>query len=153
MARLLVVHHSPSPRLHVALDSVLTGADEVPDVSVVDRPALRATASDLLEADAVIVGTTANLGYISGALKHFFDTVYHPCLTATVGLAFGFYVHGDDDTAGAQRAVQKITTGLQWRLAAGPVLLSGGPAEVDTAACWNLGATLALAAADAVEAN
>ena len=54
----------------------------------------------MLEADGVLLGTPANIGYMSGALKHFFDTVYYPCLDATVGLPFGVYVHGNDDTAG-----------------------------------------------------
>src|SRR3712207_8818071 len=53
--------------------------------------------SDLLAADGVLLGTPANIGYMSGALKHFFDTVYYPCLDATVGLPYGVYVHGNED--------------------------------------------------------
>ena len=37
---------------------------------------------------------------MSGALKHFFDTIYHLCMDAT-GDALGLVVHGNDDTAGA----------------------------------------------------
>lgn len=49
---------------------------ELGDVDVIVRPALEATAEDVLAADGFVLGTTANFGYISGALKHFFDTTY-----------------------------------------------------------------------------
>src|SRR3712207_9395811 len=71
--------------------------------------------SDLLAADGVLLGTPANIGYMSGALKHFFDTVYYPCLDATVGLPYGVYVHGNDDTAGALRSIERITGALRWK--------------------------------------
>src|SRR6266540_5912555 len=97
-------------------DAVLSGAtdDAIEGVEVVARAALAATAVDVLGADGYVLGTPANLGYISGALKHFFDQIYYPCLDATAGRPFGFYVHGNDDTAGAVAAIQKITTGLRW---------------------------------------
>src|SRR3712207_9074428 len=66
-------------------------------------------------ADGVLLGTPANIGYMSGALKHFFDTVYYPCLDATVGLPYGVYVHGNDDTAGALRSIERITGALRWK--------------------------------------
>jgi multimeric flavodoxin WrbA len=96
-----------------------------------------------LEADGYLLGTPANLGYISGALKHFFDTIYYPCLDATAGRPYGLYVHGNNDTAGAERAVQTITTGLQWKRAYDPVAVVGEPARDDLDRCWDLGATLA----------
>src|SRR3712207_1403897 len=95
--RLLVVHHTPSPALQAVLEAVKEGAALVDDVELVLRPALSAGAADLLAADGVLLGTPANIGYMSGALKHFFDTVYYPCLDATPGLPYGVYVHGNDD--------------------------------------------------------
>ena len=113
MARLLIVHHTPSPALHTLFEAVRSGATDpqITGVEVVARPALVARPIDVLEADGYLLGTPANLGYISGALKHFFDTIYYPCLEATAGRPFGVYVHGNDDTAGALRAIDKITTG------------------------------------------
>src|SRR3954470_14678754 len=98
--RLLVVHHTPSPNLQAVLEAVKEGVAMVDDVELALRPTLSAGAADVLAADGVLLGTTANIGYMSGALKHFFDTVYSPCLDATVGLPYGVYVHGGDDTAG-----------------------------------------------------
>jgi NAD(P)H-dependent FMN reductase len=145
MARLLIVHHTPSPALHTLFESVREGATDpqIEGVEVVVRPALGATAVDVLEADGYLLGTPANLGYISGALKHFFDTIYYPCLEATVGRPFGVYVHGNDDTGGALRAVEKITTGLQWKAAQAPVSVVGAVSQDDRDACWELGAALA----------
>src|SRR5689334_25419189 len=105
MARLLVVHHTASPACEEMLDAVLAGArtDEIEGVEVEVRPALSATASDVLAADGFILGTPANIGYMSGALKHFFDQIYYPCRQATEGRPYGYYVHGNNDTAGAVR--------------------------------------------------
>ena len=79
---------------------------------------------------------------MSGALKHFFDQIYYPCLDATVGRPFGFWVHGNDDTTGAVRAIEVVTTGLRWRLAQAPVSVVGSPSATDVEACWELGASV-----------
>jgi multimeric flavodoxin WrbA len=145
MPTLLVVQHTTSPALHSMFDAVMAGAtdDQIEDVTVVSKPALAATVPDVLAADGYLLGTPANLGYMSGALKHFFDQIYYPCLAATVRRPYGLYVHGNNDTTGAVRAIEKITTGLQWRAAQAPVLVLGDPSAEDLAACWELGAALA----------
>jgi multimeric flavodoxin WrbA len=145
MPRLLIVHHTPSPATHSLFESVRSGATDpqITGVDVVTRPALTATAVDVLEADGYVLGTPANLGYISGALKHFFDQIYYPCLDATVGRPFGLYVHGSSDTGGAVKAVDVITRGLQWHLAQAPVSVTNEPTRADLDACWELGAALA----------
>lgn len=145
MPRLLIVHHTPSPNLQAMFEAVVSGAttDEIEGVEVVRRPALAATVPDVLEADGYLLGTPANLGYLSGALKHFFDQIYYPCLDATRGRPFGYYVHGGSDVAGAVRAIESITTGLGWTQAAAGVTVTGEPTKADLEACWELGATLA----------
>ncbi|SLJ29441.1 multimeric flavodoxin WrbA [Mycobacteroides abscessus subsp. abscessus] len=90
-----------------------------------------------------MLGTPANLGYMSGALKHAFDTVYYPCLDATRGRPFGLYLHGNEGTEGAEKGVTSITTGLGWVKAAEYVVVSGKPSKDDLEACWELGATVA----------
>jgi multimeric flavodoxin WrbA len=143
--RLLVVQHTPSPATRLLLEEVLAGAGlpELAGVEVVHRPALVASAVDVLTADGYLLGTPANFGYMSGALKHFFDVVYYPCLDATAGRPYGLWVHGNDDTAGAVRAVQAIVTGLGWSAAANPLGLTGTPDAKAREACRDLGATLA----------
>ncbi|MGW2521405.1 flavodoxin family protein [Streptomyces sp. NPDC001617] len=150
MPTLLIVHHTPSPHCQAMLEAVVSGATapEIEGVEVVRRPALSASASDVLAADACLLGTPANIGYMSGALKHFFDQIYYPCLDATQGRPYGYYVHGGSDVTGAVRAVESITTGLGWRAAAKPVTVTGEPRKADLEACWELGATLAAALTD-----
>jgi multimeric flavodoxin WrbA len=143
MPLLLVVHHTPSPAMQALLEAARAGAALVPEIEVVSRPALTAGAADLLAADAVLLGTPAHLGYMSGALKHFFDTVYYPCLEAKVGMPYAVYVHGQNDTTGAMRSIEKATTGMRWKLVAEPVLVVGEPTAADRDALTELGGTLA----------
>ena len=147
--RLLVVHHTPSPALQELLEAALDGArdPEANDgsVEVVVRPALTASVVDALEADGYLLGTPANIGYISGAMKHFFDTIYYPCLEATRGRPFGAWVHGNLDLAGAVRALDGITSGLQWRAARPVVEITGSPEKTDREAVRDLASLVTVA--------
>jgi hypothetical protein len=53
------------------------------------------------------------------------------------------YVHGNNDTGGAVRAVEAITTGLRWHRVRPPVAVAGEVRPPDLEACWELGATVA----------
>jgi len=145
VARLLVVHHTPSPGTDDLLGAVRDGASDpaISGVEVVLRPALGATVPDVLGADGYLLGTPANFGYMSGALKDFFDRIYYPCLDATVGRPYGLWVHGNQDTEGAVRSVEAIVTGLRWRRAAATVSVRDRPERADLDACRELGAVLA----------
>lgn len=156
MPRLLVVHHSPTPIVRSLTDQVVAGAhdDAIEGVEVVVRPALEADADDVLAADGYLLGTTANFGYMSGALKHFFDTIF---LTAGGALTddgsagatergkkpFGLWVHGRYDTTGAVRSVQSIVQALPWAQSAEVLEVLGEPSEQDRQAAYELGGTLA----------
>jgi multimeric flavodoxin WrbA len=142
---LLIIHHTPSPHTQEMFEAVVAGATdpEIEGVDVVRRPALGVSSNDVLDADGYLLGTPANLGYMSGALKHAFDVIYYPCLDATRGRPFGLYLHGNEGTEGAEHGVDAITAGLGWVKAAEYVVVSGKPAKADLEACWELGATLA----------
>ncbi|MGH8962640.1 MAG: flavodoxin family protein [Jatrophihabitantaceae bacterium] len=145
MAQLLVVHHTTSPALQELLDAALGGtrAEGLDGVEVIVRPALAATALDVLAADGFLLGTPANIGYLSGAMKLFFDTVYYPCLTAKTGAPYGLYVHGNNDAVGAIRAAESITKAMGWQRVHDPVTVIGAPAKIDLEAVWELAATVA----------
>ena len=83
--RLLIVAHAPSRNTERLRDAVVAGA-RAPEIENVDVEAMNpfaATPNDVLAAQAVILGTTENLGYMSGALKDFFDRCYYPLLERT----------------------------------------------------------------------
>ena len=156
MSTLLVVHHSPTPSVRALTDAVVAGThdDEIEGVTVVVRPALKATAEDVLAADGYLLGTTANFGYMSGALKHFFDTIFleaggalsddGSAATASGGKKpFGLYVHGRYDTTGAVRSVLSIVQALPWAQAAETLEVIGDVTEEHAAAAYELGGTLA----------
>lgn len=145
MARLLIVHHTPSPKVDTLVESLVDGArnPQIEGVEVVTRAALAASAVDVLDADGYVLATPANLGYMSGALKHFFDLIYYPCLRETVGRPYGMFVHGNDDVDGAIKGIERIVRGLRWRLVAEPVRCVGEPGSSDVDAVWELGAVAA----------
>jgi NAD(P)H-dependent FMN reductase len=127
------------------LEAVLAGTkDEAIDgVEVVVRPALSAATVDVLDADGYLLGTPANIGYISGALKHFFDTVYYPVLEATKGRPYAAYVHANLGADGAVRAIEAITSGLGWSPVAPVRVVEGSVDRSDREALYELGATVA----------
>ncbi|WP_099022707.1 flavodoxin family protein [Mycolicibacterium palauense] len=142
---LLVVHHTPSPATREVLEAVLEGArdPEITGVDVVVRPALAATLPDMLDADGYLFGTTANFGYMSGALKHFFDTVYYPSLDHVAGRPYGLWVHGNNDTVGASAAVERIVAGLALERVAEILELTGTVDAGVRERAYELGGTLA----------
>lgn len=142
---LLVVHHTPSPGTRELLEAVLAGANdpEIGGVDVTVRPALAATLPDMLDADGYLFGTTANFGYMSGALKHFFDTVYYASLDHVAGRPYGLWVHGNNDTAGAVNAVERLATGLALAKAADALEVVGGVDAGVRERAYELGGTLA----------
>ncbi|ORB86465.1 flavodoxin [Mycobacterium kansasii] len=142
---LLVVHHTPSPHCQEMFEAVVSGATdpEIEGVELLRRPALTVSPVEMLEADGYVLGTPANLGYLSGALKHAFDQSYYQLLDCTRGRPFGVYIHGNEGTEGAERGLTAITTGLGWVQAAETVVVMGKPSKADLEACWNLGATVA----------
>ncbi|MGD1254073.1 flavodoxin family protein [Mycobacterium seoulense] len=142
---LLIVHHTPSPHCQEMFEAVVAGATdpEIEGVEVLRRPALTVSPVEMLSADGYVLGSPANLGYMSGALKHAFDCAYYQLLDSTRGRPFGLYLHGNEGTEGAERGVMSITTGLGWTKATETVVVSGQPDKSDLQDCWELGATVA----------
>jgi multimeric flavodoxin WrbA len=163
MPRLLIVHHSPTRSLTSLTEAVVAGAhdDAIEGVDVQVLEALdfargEADHEDLLDADGYILGTTANFGYMSGAMKHVFDSTFlqvggalsddgsgQQSEGATARRPFGLYVHGRYDTTGAVRSVLSITGALGWRQGYDVLEAMGEVTTADAESAYELGGTIA----------
>lgn len=142
---LLLVAHTPSPNLKALADAVLKGArhPDIDSVNVRVIAPLNTEPEDVLSADAIILLTPENLGYMSGAMKDFFDRIYYPCLEEKQGLPCAFIIRAGQDGTGTKRALKTILTGLKWRIVQEPLTCRGEFQNEFITQCEELGMTLA----------
>lgn len=145
MKQLLIVAHVPSDNTRALRDAVERGAssDDIDGVEVRALTPFEAGPDDVRAADAVVLGTTENLGYMSGALKDFFDRTYYAVLEEKQGLPYALYIRAGHDGTGTRRGVETIITGLRWRAVQEPLICRGAydPAFVEQ--CEELGLAMA----------
>ncbi|PRY61661.1 NADPH-dependent FMN reductase [Vreelandella songnenensis] len=127
MKQLLIVAHAPSPNTLVLRQAVERGArhPEIESVTCRVKSPLDAGPEDVLACDAILLGTPENLGYMSGALKDFFDRSFHALCDHKQGLPCALYVRAGHDGTGTRRGVESIVTGLGWRWVQAPLILRG----------------------------
>ena len=145
MKKLLIVSHMPSPHTQAMTTAVVEGAShtDISGIEVMLKQPLDTGPQEVLDADAIILGTTENFGYMSGALKDFFDRTYYPCLEQTESLPYAVFIRAGNDGLGALNSIERITKGLAWRQVQEPLICRGKwqPSFVDQ--CEELGMTLA----------
>ncbi|WP_207060585.1 flavodoxin family protein [Motiliproteus sp. SC1-56] len=145
MPRLLLVAHAPSPNLKRLVEAVARGARH-PDIAGVElemRSPFDAGPEEVLAADALILGTPENFGYMCGALKDFFERIYYPCLEHTQGRPYALFVRAGNDGRGAVSSVERIVAGLRWRAVQAPLVMRGPFDEAFLGQCEELGMGLA----------
>jgi hypothetical protein len=145
MKHLLVVAHIPSPNTTRLRDAVVKGAShpDIDGVKITVKTPFEAGPDDVLAADAVILGTTENLGYMSGAMKDFFDRTYYPVLEIAQGKPYALYIRAGMDGTGTRRGVETIITGLRWRAVQDPLICRGDWDEAFVEQCEELGMAMA----------
>ncbi|WP_085883472.1 flavodoxin family protein [Oceanibacterium hippocampi] len=142
---LLIVAHAPSENTQRLRDAVRRGAGhaDIEGVRVRVLSPFEAGPEDVRAADGIILGTTENLGYMSGALKDFFDRIYYPCLEETQGRPYALYIRAGHDGTGTRRGVETIVTGLRWQAIREPLLCRGEYREAFEGECEELGTLMA----------
>ncbi len=142
---LLVVSHTPSDNTRRLTEAVVRGARHE-DIEGVEVRALRpadAGPADVLWAHGVVLGTTENFGYMSGAIKDFFERVYYPCLERTEALPYVLFIRAGTDGTGARASIERIVTGLRWRAVQEPLVARGVYRPEFEQRCEELGMTMA----------
>lgn len=142
---LLIVAHAPSPNTERLLESVVRGASnsDIAGVSIQAQSPFDTVVDDVMTADGIILGTTENLGYMSGALKDFFDRIYYPCLEAKQGTPYALYIRAGHDGTGTRRGVETIVTGLRWKAVQEPLIMRGDWQDSFIEPCEELGMAMA----------
>ncbi|PJK29287.1 flavodoxin family protein [Minwuia thermotolerans] len=142
---MLIVAHAPSPNTQRLADAVADGArdDAIEGVDVRLLTPFEAGPDDVMAADGIVLGTTENLGYMSGALKDFFDRTYYAVLEDRQGLPYALYVRAGHDGTGTCRAVETITTGLRWNAVREPLVCRGDWQDDFLGQCRELGTLMA----------
>ncbi len=150
MKTLLIVYHTHGVKTATMADAVERGARQAlreveaeSEVQVIAKRCAQAGPDDVLAADALLLGTPENFGYMSGMMKDFLERVFYPCEGKVNGRPYALFVGAGQDGSGAVSSVERIVTGLRLRKAAEPVIgLKELTPEV-LARCEELGATFA----------
>lgn len=151
MKSLLILYSGQSGRTRAMCEAVVAGAaTQSADVTARCLYAPDASLDDLLWADALLLGTPENFGYMSGLLKDFFDRTYYPAEGKTVGLPYAVFISAGNDGTGAARAIERIASGYGWRAVAEPLIVKGELDEADLQQCRDLGEGLAAGLASGI---
>jgi multimeric flavodoxin WrbA len=124
---LLFIAHTPSPNLERLANAFIDGvtAAQCSNITIIHSAPLDSGADELNQADAVVLLTPENLGYMAGALKDWFDRIYYPCLDTKQGLPMTSIIRAGHDGTGTHKAISTITTGLRWRWVQAPLICKG----------------------------
>jgi multimeric flavodoxin WrbA len=145
LKHLLIVFHSQSGKTEQMARAVLRGASakEIDAVETRMLRAFEAGVEDLLWADALVLGTPENFGYMSGGMKDFLDRTYYPCEGKLEGMPYSIFVSAGNDGSGAVRAIERIATGYGLRKIQEPLIARGELTGGDLQSCEALGMTVA----------
>ncbi len=143
MKHLLIVYHTQSGNTGKLAEAVLRGALQEDATETRLLKAFDATLEDLLWCDALLIGTPENFGYMSGAIKDFFDRTYYPAEPYELNRPYALFISAGNDGTGAIREIDRIMKGYPMRPVAEAFIARGEITEEHLAAAEELGTTLA----------
>ena len=143
MKTLLIVYHSQTGNTAQLAQAAYQGASQVAETHTRLVRAFDATLQDLVTCHGVLLGTPENFGYMSGAIKDFFDRTFYPAQPYKVNLPYALFISAGNDGTGAVRQIDRILIGYPMRKVAEPVICRGAVAAEHLAQCEELGLTLA----------
>ena len=145
MPNVLIVSNCPSENTRRLQDAVVKGCrnDVLENTTVRALLPWVADAESVLWCDGIILGTTENFGYMSGAIKDFLERIYYPCLSLTEAKPVALFVKGGLDGQGAKTSVERILVGLKWKFIQPPLVMKGEFQHVFLSQCETLGMSMA----------
>ena len=143
MYRILIVYSTQTGRTRQLVDACAEGVTADDDVALTVRVASHAGTDDLLACDGLILATPENFGYMSGALKDFFDRTYDDALPLQLNLPYALFVSAGNDGSNAVREVDRILRGYPMRKIAEPIISIKEPSPLDLEQCYELGQAMA----------
>ncbi len=130
-------------RTHALLEAVQRGVAREETVELRALPALEAKLDDLVWAHALLIGSPEHFGYMSGAVKDFFDRTFYPAEGKVDGLPYAIFVSAGNDGSGTVASIERIAIGYKWKKVAEPVIVKGALTEDGFQRCEELGQTMA----------
>ena len=101
--------------------------------------AAEADASTLLSSNGVIFGTPENFGYMSGALKDFFDRTFYQVEEKNINIPYCTFVSAGNDGTGAVTSIERIVKGYPLIKVAEPLIISGKQVNSNKERCIDFG--------------
>ena len=140
-----MVHHSmggKTKEMASLLTDMLSNEDQL--IEFRSFSAFEAKASDILQSDGIIFGTPANFGYMSGALKDFFDRNYYELEGKVEAVPYAIFVSASSDGTGAVESIRRICRGLKLKEVQEPLVLTKKLSESDQHRLRDFGMTMAV---------
>ncbi len=143
MKRLLIIYHSRGGKTERMAQAVLEGAQQEENTATRLQGAFQSELKDLLECDGLIIGSPENFGYMSGAVKDFFDRTFYPAQEHALNLPYALFIGAGNDGSGAVQAIDRILKGYPMRPVAEPVIARGELLPEHFESCTELGLSMA----------
>ncbi len=140
---LLIVYHTRGVKTTQLAEAVARGAATESGVRVDLRRCADTGPEDVLNADALVLGTPENFGYMSGMMKDFLERIFYECEGRIAGRPWALLVSAGQDGAGAVASVERIVMGLRLKKVSEPILALKEVTPEVLEKCEELGAALA----------
>lgn len=141
--KLLIIYHTQSGNTGQLCQAVQRGAATESEVEVRCKMAKDGVLEDLLWCDAVLFGTPENFGYMSGALKDFYDRTYYPAEPYELNLPYALFISAGNDGTNAVRECDRILKGYPMKKILEPLIARGEVTDAHLQAAEELGQTVA----------
>lgn len=143
MKHLLIIYHSQTGNTEQLARAAWQQAITETEAETRLLRAFDADLDDLLWCDALIIATPENFGYMSGAVKDFFDRTYYPAEPHQLNRPYCLLISAGNDGTGAVRECDRILCGYPMKKVLEPLICKGDITELHLQKAGEQGLTMA----------